>query len=87
MKILVTSFEPFGGDKLNSAQEALRYVPDEILGAKIVKCCLPVVFGRSAEILRVAVSAQRHEARRIAEANGDVVLFDFGVEIVDPHES
>ena len=62
MKILVTSFEPFGGDKLNSAQEALRYVPDEILGAKIVKCCLPVVFGRSAEILREAIRSERPDA-------------------------
>ena len=62
MKILVTAFEPFGDDKLNSAQEALRFVPDEIRGAKVVKCCLPVVFGRSAELLRTAIRTEQPDA-------------------------
>ncbi|MBQ6509426.1 MAG: pyroglutamyl-peptidase I [Flexilinea sp.] len=62
MKILVTSFEPFGGDKLNSAQEALRFVPDEIRGAKVVKRCLPVAFGRSAAVLREALRSEKPDA-------------------------
>ena len=62
MKILITSFEPFGGDKLNSAQEALRFIPDEIRGAKLVKLCLPVIFGRSAELLREAIRAEQPDA-------------------------
>ena len=59
MKILVTSFEPFGGDKLNSAQEALRFVPDEVGGVKVVKRCLPVAFGRSAGLLRDAIRTEQ----------------------------
>lgn len=62
MKILVTSFEPFGGDKLNSSQEALRFVPDEIRGAHVVKRSLPVTFGRSAEQLREAIRSEQPDA-------------------------
>ena len=62
MKILVTAFEPFGGDKLNSAQEALRFVPDEIRGAEIVKLCLPVAFGRSFDVLRDAIRREKPDA-------------------------
>ena len=37
MKILLTAFEPFGGEKINPAQEAMRLVPDKTAGAEIVK--------------------------------------------------
>lgn len=62
MKLLVTAFEPFGGEKLNSAQEALRSVPDQINGAGIVKACLPVVFGRSMEMLREMIRREKPDA-------------------------
>lgn len=62
MKLLVTAFEPFGGEKLNSAQEALRSVPDQINGAGIVKACLPVVFGRSMEMLREVIRREKPDA-------------------------
>lgn len=62
MKLLVTAFEPFGGEKLNSAQEALRSVPDQINGAGIVKACLPVVFGRSTEMLREVIRREKPDA-------------------------
>ena len=37
MKILVTGFDPFGGDKINPAIEAVKRLPDEINGAEIIK--------------------------------------------------
>ncbi len=58
MKILLTAFEPFGGESLNSAQEAAKLVKNEIAGAKIVKIPVPVVFGKSIEAV---VSAIRRE--------------------------
>ena len=58
MKILVTGFEPFGGEAVNPAQQAVRLLPDDIGGAKIVRQELPVVFGTSGDI---AVSAIRRE--------------------------
>lgn len=37
MKILVTGFDPFGGESTNPAIEAVKQLPDEISGAHIVK--------------------------------------------------
>lgn len=62
MKLLVTSFDPFGNDTLNSAHEALKMVPDEIDGSQIMKICLPVVFGDSMEILREEIRRQQPDA-------------------------
>lgn len=47
MKVLVTGFEPFGGEKINPSLEAVRMLPEEISGAEIVKASIPVVFGKS----------------------------------------
>ena len=62
MKILVTSFEPFEKDTLNSSQEALRGVPETLEGAEIVKRVLPVVFGKSIEALRAALREEQPDA-------------------------
>lgn len=32
MKILVTGFDPFGGEKINPAIESVKKLPDEIAG-------------------------------------------------------
>ena len=36
MKILVTGFDPFGGEAINPAWEAVSRLPKEIEGAEIV---------------------------------------------------
>jgi pyroglutamyl-peptidase len=64
MKILVTGFEPFGGEPINPSWEAVRHLPDTISGAEIIKVEIPVVFGRSADVV--------HEA--IVKHDPDVVL-------------
>ncbi|MBQ6655417.1 MAG: pyroglutamyl-peptidase I [Erysipelotrichaceae bacterium] len=51
MKILLTAFEPFGGEELNSSLETIRQIGEETGGARIVKVILPTVFGRSLEVL------------------------------------
>lgn len=48
-KILITGFEPFGGEKINPAFEAVKRLPDEIAGAKIIKKEIPVVFKKGAD--------------------------------------
>lgn len=48
--ILVTAFEPFGGDELNPTELALSALPDSVAGFGIEKLLLPVEFGRAAEI-------------------------------------
>ena len=40
-KILVTGFDPFGGEKINPSIEAVKRLPDEIGGARIVRKEIP----------------------------------------------
>lgn len=49
MKVLVTGFDPFGGETINPAWEAVNMMKDEIAGAEIVKLQIPVVVGTSIE--------------------------------------
>ena len=44
MKVLVTGFDPFGGEKVNPAYEAVKLLPDTIAGAEIIKIEIPTVF-------------------------------------------
>ena len=45
MKLLVTGFDPFGGEAVNPAYEALQLLPDRIAGMEIVRLEVPTVFG------------------------------------------
>lgn len=47
MKILVTGFDPFGGDTINPALEAVNLLPEEIQGHTIEKLEIPTVFNKS----------------------------------------
>lgn len=55
MKILLTGFEPFGGESINPAQEAVKLVKEEIKGAQVVKCYVPVVFGKAIDTVYEAM--------------------------------
>ena len=59
MKVLLTGFEPFGGESINPAQEAVRLVKEEIAGAKVVKCYVPVVFGKAIETVYNAMKEEK----------------------------
>ena len=55
MTILITGFEPFGGDTTNPSWEAVRRLPDTLGDCCIRKLRLPVVFGLCGErLLRAA---------------------------------
>ena len=47
MKVLITGFDPFGGEKVNPALEAVKRLPDTICNAEIIKLEIPTVFGKS----------------------------------------
>ncbi|ACS32533.1 pyroglutamyl-peptidase I [Thermococcus gammatolerans] len=64
MKVLVTGFEPFGGEEINPSWEAVKALPDELNGATLLKVRLPVSFKRVREIL----------PRLIAREKPDIVL-------------
>jgi pyroglutamyl-peptidase len=54
--ILLTGFEPFGGESINPSWEIARALDgQEILGARVVARCLPCVFGEANKVLRQAL--------------------------------
>ncbi|MFV0558239.1 MAG: pyroglutamyl-peptidase I [Enterococcus sp.] len=55
MKVLVTGFDPFGGEPINPAFEAVKLLPDTIANAEIIKLEVPTVFGESGEKVREAI--------------------------------
>ncbi|HFI0292458.1 TPA: pyroglutamyl-peptidase I [Streptococcus suis] len=55
MKILVTGFDPFGGESINPALEAVKRLLNEIAGASIITLEVPTVFHRSAAVLEAAM--------------------------------
>ena len=55
MKILVTGFDPFGGEKVNPALEAVKSLPSVIHGAEIRWVEIPTVFYKSAEVLEAEI--------------------------------
>ena len=50
-KLLISGFEPFGGESINPSWEAVSMLPIEINGYQLTKLCLPVVFGEAAKKL------------------------------------
>ena len=61
MKILLTAFEPFGGDDINASAEALRLIkaPE---GAELFKIQVPTVFGLAGDVVIDAVRKLRPDA-------------------------
>ena len=62
MKILVTGFDPFGGETVNPAYEAVKLLPDTIAGAQIIKLQVPTRFALSGTVLEAAVNEHRPDA-------------------------
>lgn len=62
MKILLTGFEPFGGEPINPSFEAVKLLPDTVNGEKIVKLELPTSFKRAPEMLIKAIKKHKPEA-------------------------
>lgn len=64
MTILITGFEPFGGETINPALEAVTGLSDTINGHGIIKRTLPVIFHEALAILE----------KHIDEASPDIVI-------------
>ncbi len=62
MKILLTAFDPFGGESINPAQEAVRLVPDSVSGAQIIKLEIPTVFYKSIDAVISKARDERPDA-------------------------
>lgn len=80
MKVLITGFEPFGGEKINPSFEAVKMLQDKIAGADIIKYSLPVIFGKSVEKLQELIEAENPDVVIcVGQAGG---RFDITVERV-----
>lgn len=55
MKILVTGFDPFGGESINPSSEVLKLLPKTILDADIICLTVPTVFNESISVIEEAI--------------------------------
>ena len=51
MTILITAFDPFGGESINPAQLAVEALPCRIGGHTLIKYIVPTVFGQSGDLV------------------------------------
>ena len=70
-KLLITGFDPFGGETVNPSWEAVRLLPEEIGAFSLTKLQIPTVFGLSAEtVLAAAEKLQPDVILCIGQAGG-----------------
>lgn len=71
MRLLLTAFDPFGGDAINPALEAVRLVSEKIGRFDVIKLEVPTVFGKSIEAVATAIeSTQPDVVLCIGQAGG-----------------
>lgn len=78
-KLLITGFEPFDGESVNPSWEAVKLLPDTVGEWKLIKLCIPVVFGLSADtVVRTADENGVDAVLSIGQAGGrDAVTPEF----------
>lgn len=61
MKLLLTAFDPFGGDKVNPALEAVKLVNSRVGSFDITKLEIPTVFGKSIATVKQELERNRYD--------------------------
>ncbi|MBQ8151098.1 MAG: pyroglutamyl-peptidase I [Clostridia bacterium] len=61
-QLLITGFDPFGGEGINPSWEAVRLLEDTIGEYRLTKLQLPTVFGRAADLLLEAADRLQPDA-------------------------
>lgn len=70
-KLLITGFEPFGGEAINPSWEAVLRLPTEIGEYSLVKLRIPVVFGEgAAKVLQAAEEVRPDVILAVGQAGG-----------------
>ena len=86
MKILVTGFDPFGGESINPAIESVKRLPEVIGGAQIVKLEIPTVVHKSLAVIREAILKEDPDMiLSIGQAGGraEVTVERVGINVDD----
>lgn len=80
MKLLLTAFDPFGGDKINPALEAVKLVENRIADIEVLKLEIPTVFRKSIDKLKLAIDKEKPDyVICVGQAGG---RFDISIERV-----
>jgi len=86
-KVLITGFEPFGGERLNPSWEVVKQLNDmELVGTRIVARQLPCVFGAALEALNAAIDeVQPVMVLAIGQAGGrtDITIERVAINVDD----
>ena len=70
-RLLITGFDPFGGEALNPSREAVTRLPDVIGPWTLCKREIPTVFGKAAEaVLAAAEECHPHAILCVGQAGG-----------------
>ncbi|MSU00096.1 pyroglutamyl-peptidase I [Tissierella pigra] len=86
MKVLITGFDPFGGEKINPAYEAIKGLADNIGGAEIIKKEIPTVFKKSIVELEKTIEEEKPDiVICVGQAGGrhDITLERVAINIDD----
>ena len=62
MKLLLTAFDPFGGDKVNPALEAVKLVSEKVGNVEVTKVEVPTVFRKSIATVAAAIAKEKPDA-------------------------
>ena len=62
MKLLLTAFDPFGGDKVNPALEAVKLVSEKVRNVEVTKVEVPTVFRKSIATVAAAIAKEKPDA-------------------------
>jgi pyroglutamyl-peptidase len=69
--LLITGFDPFGGETINPAWEAVKLLPEQIGNFRIHKLQIPTVFGLAAEtVLKTAETIHPDVILCVGQAGG-----------------
>ena len=70
-KLLITGFDPFGGERINPSWEAVKLLPETIGEYALTKLQIPTVFGQAAEkVLTAAKELKPDVILSVGQAGG-----------------
>ncbi|VXC58063.1 Pyrrolidone-carboxylate peptidase [Enterobacterales bacterium 8AC] len=86
-KVLITGFEPFGGERVNPSWEVVKQLDQrEVAGARVVARQLPCVFGEALTVLNAAIDeSQPVLVLAVGQAGGrvDITLERVAINVDD----
>ena len=86
MKILVTGFDPFGGEAVNPALETVKRLPEKIGGAEIIRLEVPTVWQKSLQTIAQAIETYDPDViLSVGQAGGraDITVERVGINVDD----